>query len=123
MPQRRRRILFLSISAACTLAILVVARDVLLPFIFALFVAYLLTPLVAAMERRRVLGWAAILLTYAVSLGSLYGFFSAITPRMASEVGGLLNELPSMARTLERDWGPRVEGLMRRFGARPAEPV
>ncbi|HEU4404948.1 MAG TPA: AI-2E family transporter [Polyangiaceae bacterium] len=118
---RTRRIVFLSVSAALALALLVVAREVLLPFIFALFVAYLLTPLVASMERRKVPGWVAVLLTYAVSLGALYGFFSTVTPRMATEVGGLLNELPSMARAVERDWGPRLQGLVRRFGDKPVE--
>ncbi|MCU0681042.1 MAG: AI-2E family transporter [Polyangiaceae bacterium] len=121
-PSRYRRVLFLSVSAVFALAVLVVARDVLLPFVFALFVAYLLTPVVAAMERRRMPRWAAIVLSYAVSLGALYGFFSGVTPRLASEIGGLLNDAPAMARALERDWGPRASGLVRRFGARPAEP-
>ncbi|HEU4539121.1 MAG TPA: AI-2E family transporter, partial [Polyangiaceae bacterium] len=121
-PARSRRVLFLSVSAVCALAVLVASREVLLPFVFALFVAYLLTPVVATMERRRLPRWAAIVLSYAVSLGALYAFFSGVTPRLASEVGGLLNDAPALARALERDWGPRVGGLVRRFGARPAEP-
>ncbi len=120
-PSRLRRALFLAISAACALATLVVAREVLLPFVFALFVAYLLTPVVTAMERRRLPRWAAVLLSYAVSLGALYGFFSGVTPRLAIEVGGLLNDLPSIGRALERDWGPRVGGFVRRFDARHDE--
>jgi predicted PurR-regulated permease PerM len=56
-PGTRRRTLFLVVSAALFVAVVIAAREVMLPFILAIVIAYVLTPLVAAVERRNVC-WA-----------------------------------------------------------------
>ena len=51
---RKRHAIFLGVSAVVVVAVLVFAHSVLLPFVIALVIAYLLTPLVAWVEKRRV---------------------------------------------------------------------
>jgi predicted PurR-regulated permease PerM len=74
----RRHTLFLCGSAAVAIAIIVLAHSVLLPFVLALVIAYVLTPLVAWVETRRVPRAAAIILVYVVVLGTL-GIFIRLT--------------------------------------------
>ena len=52
-PAGWRRSLFLWMSAAVAVAIMIAAREVMLPFILAIVIAYVLTPLVASLERRK----------------------------------------------------------------------
>ena len=44
---RWRRPLFLGTSALVSLSVVIAARDVMLPFVLAILIAYVLTPLVA----------------------------------------------------------------------------
>ena len=69
---KRRHTLFLCGSAAIAIAIIVAAQSVLLPFVLALVIAYVLTPLVALVERKRVPRAAAIILVYVVVLGTQF---------------------------------------------------
>ena len=69
---RARRPLFLAISAAVVLAIAICAHEVLLPFVLATVIAYVLTPLVALAERRGIRRGLAVLLVYGIVLGSPY---------------------------------------------------
>lgn len=121
---------FLSISAAVITAVLVWAREVLLPFILALIIAYVLTPLVARLERVRVPRAAAILLVYAFSIGSIYVGAAATFPRIYAEGEKLMRDAPELVQRLSTDWGPRAElwlgGILRRSGHKeatvPGEP-
>ena len=75
---RRRRRWFLGISALLVAVALFLFRDVLLPFLLGLVVAYVLAPLVNAGERLslgrwRVPRWAAVLLLYTMLLGLMAG--------------------------------------------------
>lgn len=106
--------LFLALWAAAALALLFAAREVLLPFVLALLVAYVLTPVVARLERARAPRWGAILGTYALTLGSIYGFGAAIAPRMGAEVAKLRGEIPARVEQFRRDWAPRLEEQLRR---------
>jgi predicted PurR-regulated permease PerM len=115
----RSRIVFLSVSAGVILAVLVWARGVLLPFILAAIIAYVLTPLVALCERVRMPRAVAILLVYAVTLTGIYHAAAAIAPRIYDETAKLTRDLPALARNLTTKWGPRaeqwVQGLMDRM--------
>lgn len=124
----RGRIVFLAISAAVVLAVLIWAREVLLPFILALIIAYVLTPLVARCERLRVPRVAAILLVYAVSIGSIYLGAAATFPRIYAEGVKLMRDAPALVQRLSTEWGPRAElwmgGILpgHKELASPAEP-
>jgi predicted PurR-regulated permease PerM len=119
----RPRIIFLGLSAAFVVAVLWWANEVLQPFVLALIVAYVLTPLVALCERKKMPRAAAIGVVYAVTLASLYGIVASIAPRLYQETLQLTRESPLLASRLAEKWGPwideSVEGLL---GKKPDVP-
>jgi predicted PurR-regulated permease PerM len=122
----RERIVFLSVSGALVLALLVWAREVLLPFVLALVIAYVLTPLVAMCERIRIPRAAAILVVYTVTLNTLYLAFALMAPRIWSEAQKLLADTPTMTRELTTTWAPRaetwVQGMLDKAHVTPSTP-
>jgi predicted PurR-regulated permease PerM len=121
-PPRWRRPLFLWSSAAIVVAVVVAAREVMLPFILAVVIAYVLTPLVVLLERRRVPRGVAILCVYAVVLGSLGGFLTAIAPRIGGEFRSLRAELPNITVQIRDRWVPAITDRLRTVGMVP-EPT
>ena len=110
-PRTRRRI-FLAISASLALFVLVVAHEVLLPFILAIVVSYVLWPLVAWVERKtRVRRAVAILLVYVLVLGTLGLFVWLAAPRVGAELGGLRRELPVLGARVQGEWTKTRERL------------
>jgi predicted PurR-regulated permease PerM len=114
----RARITFLGISAALIVLLLWWASDVLLPFILAIIVAYVLTPAVTWCERRRVRRGLAIVIVYLATLTFAYLGFATIAPRIYSEAVNLSREAPSMARELAAKWGPPLEKRLNAILAR-----
>ncbi|HVR19788.1 MAG TPA: AI-2E family transporter [Polyangiaceae bacterium] len=96
-------------SAVLVIALLVWAREVLLPFVLALVIAYVLTPLVAACERIRIPRAAAILVVYVVTLNTLYLVLALIAPRIWTEAQKLIADTPAMTREVTTTWAPRAE--------------
>lgn len=123
---RRRHTIFLSATGALVVAVLVLAHSVLLPFVLALVIAYVLEPLVAWVEAKRVPRAAAIILVYVVVLGTLGVFVRFTAPRVGQELASLRRELPSIGHTVRARWVPAVQQKLRDVGfgpeARPAEP-
>jgi predicted PurR-regulated permease PerM len=121
----RTRIVFLAVSFALVATILWWSSDVLLPFILALIIAYVLTPLVALCERARVPRALSIIIVYVVTFGILYFSIAGIAPRLYDETAKLARDAPTLGRDLADKWGPRVEswvqGLFARIEARPDE--
>lgn len=113
------RPLFLFLAAAGAVAIVLAAREVLLPFVLALVIAYVLTPFVAWFERRGMRRSVAILVAYAVVLGTLAGFLWAIAPRIGREFSGLRKELPALSERANNEWAPRIEAKLRSVGLVP----
>jgi predicted PurR-regulated permease PerM len=105
----RRHVIFVSISAAVFVSIVFIAHEILLPFILALIIAYVLTPAVAAFERRRVPRSASILLVYAIVLGSLYFGIAAAAPRLYRETAGLFREGPTILKSASSTIGPKLD--------------
>lgn len=89
--------------------LLICVREVLLPFILALIIAYVLAPLVERVERLRVPRAAAIIIVYAVTLGSIYFSIAAIAPRIYLESAKFLRDAPSLADKLSGQYGPQLE--------------
>ncbi len=118
--RRRQRTWFLVTSAALSVAVLLVAHEVLLPFILALVVAYVLTPLVARVERWRLPRGAAIVLVYVVVLGSMWLSVRAAAPRLGQELRGLRQEFPTMIATARDQWIPQLLDRLRAMGVVPA---
>lgn len=118
LQRSTKRILFLSISAGLAVAIIVVAREVLLPFILALIVAYVLTPAVLRIERLRVPRWAAILVVYALALGTVGGFVALAVPRIVAEGKAFTAEAPRYLKHLREQLLPELDARLRRWSGR-----
>lgn len=114
------RMIFVAVSAVTAVGILLSARAILLPFVLALVVAYVLTPLVSWAEARKVPRGAAILLVYFVVLGTLGGFFRLAVPRVGREIGALRHEWPEIVRTVKTSWVPMLQGELAHAGLTPA---
>ncbi len=119
----RRHVVFLAVSAAVFLAIIVIVHEILLPFILALIIAYVLTPAVAACERLRVPRSASILIVYAIVLGSLYQGIAAAAPRLYRETAGLLREAPAMLRSASNSIGPKFDAWADNIFPSSASPI
>jgi predicted PurR-regulated permease PerM len=106
------------VSSVVVTALLVSVREVLLPFILALIIAYVLAPLVERVERWRVPRAAAILIVYAITLGSIYLSIAAIAPRIYLETAKFMREAPSLADKFSGQYGPQLEQWVEGFRAR-----
>jgi predicted PurR-regulated permease PerM len=105
----RPRVIFLTVSGVVIATLLVTVREVLLPFILALIIAYVLAPLVERVERFRLPRAAAILIVYAVTLGSIYFSIAAIAPRIYLETAKFMRDAPSLAERFSEQYGPQLE--------------
>jgi predicted PurR-regulated permease PerM len=117
--------IFLAVTAAIVVVTIALAHAVLLPFVLALVVAYVLLPLVSWVEGRRVSRGLAIVLVYVVVLGTIGVFVRFTAPRLALELGGVRRELPGVARTVRTEWVPYVQGKLRAMGLaeQPSSPL
>lgn len=88
-------------------------RTVLTPFLFAIVLAYLLYPLVVAVERRGASRVAAILVVYAFCMVVLGLVFWLALPNFLRELEELARRLPSQALQLE-ELGQDAAGFFRR---------
>jgi len=119
-PTARR--VFLAVSAIGAISICIAAQAVMLPFVLALVVAYVLTPAVLRVERRRVPRWAAILLVYAITLGVIGGFVGAIVPRLMAEGKAAAAEWPNFNLKVRNEWLPAIDQRINRWtGQTPSE--
>ncbi|MFO0758150.1 MAG: AI-2E family transporter [Byssovorax sp.] len=118
-PWQRR--VFLALSGGAAVLVILAAHSVLLPFVLALVVAYVLTPSVKRVETFRVPRWAAILLVYALCLGAVGLFVSQIVPRLVAEGRGLAEEWPKLTRDAREQWLPRIDAKLGSWsGQKPA---
>lgn len=137
-PARRRRRLVSSLRRVARLwgflgfviLVVVLARDVILPFVFALLVAHILAPVVRRMAHRpdgslRMPRWVAVIVCYIVFLGVLSGAMVTMLPRFTAELTRMAGELPSLYRSINEEWAPTLAGwIEERFPAasRPRPP-
>jgi len=119
----RPRVVFLAVSSVAIVTLLVCVREVLLPFFLALIIAYVLAPLVERVERFRLPRAAAILIVYAVTLGSIYFSIAGIAPRIATESSKFMRDAPSLADKLSTEYGPKLEGWVEGFRSRSRPKV
>lgn len=118
----RRRIIFLATSALLIAFVAWATREVVLPFILAIIIAYVLTPLVAWCERRGMRRSVSIIVVYLVTFSTLGGSVALIAPRIYQETLGLTRESPEIARRLANQWGPVIEDRIETFLDRAVGP-
>lgn len=95
------------------LLILFLARDVLLPFVFAGLIAYILTPIVHWMVdrpdgTRRMPRGLAIVACYLVFISLVAGFLFLLVPRLSRDVARLGKEAPGLYKRINEEWTPEV---------------
>ena len=101
--------------------ILIVGRSVLLPFVFAALIAYLLAPVVTWMAERkdgttRMPRGLAIVFCYIVFLAAITGFMFLLVPRLSKDIARIGKEAPSVYKRINEEWTPEVaRWLERRF--------
>src|SRR6185503_7313901 len=113
--------------AFCIL-VLFLARHVVLPFIFALLVAYIFAPVVNRMSsgkdgKKRMPRGLAIIICYIVLLAAIGTFMLALLPRIYKDLSRLGKEAPSMYQRINDEWVPQLAGwLEERFPALKPPP-
>jgi predicted PurR-regulated permease PerM len=125
---RSRRRFFLLTFALICVVVLVITRDVLLPFLFAIVLAYVLSPVVDAGERIRIGGkppkrWAVVVVLYLGLIGSIVGIVTFSVPRLATELSRLAREAPRIAAQARREWIPALEARLRETSSRYLGPL
>ena len=102
-------------------------REVVLPFLFAILVAYILAPLVARAGQVRVGArpfprWAAVLILYVFILSGMGWFLAYFVPKLSKDFASVFGEAPKLFAKVNKDWLPRVGGWIDdRFGGEPSE--
>jgi predicted PurR-regulated permease PerM len=95
------------------LLILFLGREVLLPFVFAGLIAYILTPVVHWMVdradgTRRMPRGLAIVACYLVFISLVAGFLFLLVPRLSRDVARLGKEAPGLYKRINEEWTPEV---------------
>jgi predicted PurR-regulated permease PerM len=92
---------------AFIVAVVILFRGVVLPFIFAMLVAYLLAPVIARMQPR--LGRAiSVILVYLAIVGGIAAFFGLLLPAVFQDLAKLRHGLPQAAAKLNDEWLPQA---------------
>jgi predicted PurR-regulated permease PerM len=95
---RTARVLITVLLFALGLGFLYVARQTLIAFLFAIFFAYLISPLVSQLEKVLHGRGRAIAVIYLVMLGLVVVFFVSMGPRIGREAAKLGQSLPALAK-------------------------
>ncbi|HET7500383.1 MAG TPA: AI-2E family transporter [Kofleriaceae bacterium] len=95
------------------LLVLVLGREVLLPFVFAGLIAYILAPVVHWMSdrsdgTRRMPRGLAIVACYLVFISLAAGFLLLLVPRISRDVARLGAEAPGLYRRINEEWTPQT---------------
>jgi predicted PurR-regulated permease PerM len=95
------------------LVVLVWAHAVLLPFIFAALIAYILSPIVRWMTERddgsrRMPRGLAIVICYLVFIAAVVGFMFVLVPRMAKDIQRIGHEAPGLYKKMNEEWTPEI---------------
>ncbi len=119
--RKKQRRYFLALAGALVAALLVASAEILLPFVLGLLVAYLLLPAVLRVEKMRVPRWGAILLVYALTLGTIGGFIALVVPSLISEGRALSRELPKTVQKAQEEYLPIIDARLKQWSGQGAE--
>jgi len=111
------------------LVVVILGRKVLLPFVFAALIAYILAPVVRWMTERkdgtlRMPRGLAIIMCYLLFIGSIVGFGFLLIPRLAKDLSRIGKEAPALYKKIDQEWVPELaRSLEQRFPSLKAKPV
>ena len=130
---RTARIIITVLLFALGLGFLYAARQTLVAFLFAIFFAYLMSPLVAYLERLLHGRGLAIAVIYSLLLGLVVLFFVSTGPRIARESARLGQSLPALSRLSsgqiaeqlgqEHGWNSRLVDVVRDYLASHSDEI
>jgi predicted PurR-regulated permease PerM len=131
---RTARVLITVLLFALGLGFLYVARQTLIAFLFAIFFAYLMSPLVSSLEKVLRGRLRAIAVIYLLLLGLLVLLFVAMGPRIGREGARLVQSLPALAQLssgqiadqLQQQhpgWNSRIVNLLRDYLASHGDEI
>jgi predicted PurR-regulated permease PerM len=111
-PLRRKGVL-LVVAGLALVALLYAFRSILVPFVLALAIAYVFSPVVGWMTRiggrkRPLPRWVAVIVLYTGLLAGLVFFSVAFLPRLADELGVMMKEVPAAFRHVREEWLPAL---------------
>jgi predicted PurR-regulated permease PerM len=122
---RTARVLITVLLFALGLGFLYVARVTLMAFLFAIFFAYLMSPLVSQLEKLLHGRGRAIAVIYLLLLGLIVLFFVSMGPRIARESARLSQSLPALSQLNsgeiaqqlgeQHGWNSRLFDLLRDY--------
>ena len=98
-----------------------IGRAVLLPFVFAFLIAYILAPVVRAMSERkngtrRMPRGLAIVACYIIFIAAVVGFMFLLVPRLSRDVARLGKETPHLIREANETYIPQLaQWIEKRF--------
>lgn len=130
---RTARVLITVLLFALGLGFLYVARQTLVAFLFAIFFAYLMSPLVSYLEKLLRGRGRAIAVIYVLLLGLVVLFFISMGPRIGRESARLGQSLPALSRLSsgqiaeqleqEHGWNSRIVDLLRDYLASHSDEI
>jgi predicted PurR-regulated permease PerM len=107
----------------------ILGRKVLLPFIFAFLIAYVLAPVVHWMSGRkngtlRMPRWLAIIICYIVFLAAVTGFMFLLVPKLSRDFARLGKEAPGLYKRVNEEYVPSTaRWLEQRFPSLVVKPI
>jgi predicted PurR-regulated permease PerM len=110
----------------CVLVVFIF-REVVLPFLFAILVAYILAPIVDRFSRLRVGGKpfpraAAVIILYINIIAGLSLFIGYFVPKLSGDFARLFREAPQLFARVNREWLPKAGAWVdTHFGAEAAQ--
>ena len=134
IDSRTIRVLITASLFALVLAFLYATRQTLIAFLFAIFFAYLMSPLVSNLEKVLKSRGLAIALIYAALLALVVLFFVAMGPKVTREGAKLGESLPALLNQLgsgqfavqfgsQHHWSDLTTGILRRLLAENRDAI
>jgi predicted PurR-regulated permease PerM len=130
---RTARVLITVLLFALGLGFLYVARQTLMAFLFAIFFAYLMSPIVSQLEKFLHGRGRAIAVIYLLLLALVVLFFVSMGPRIGHEGARLIQSLPALAQLSsgqiaeqlgqQHGWNGRVVDLLRDYLASHGDDI
>ncbi len=126
IDSRTARVVFTLLLFAVGLGFLYVARETLMAFLFAIFFAYLIDPLVSHLHRFVKGRGRAIAIIYVLLISLIVVFFFFVGPRVTREASKLSASLPQLLSRVssgeianqigtDRGWSKTTQDLLRKF--------
>src|ERR1700710_158477 len=104
-----------------------VFREVALPFLFAILVAYILAPVVDRFERVKIRGkpfprGLAVIILYINIIAALSIFIGYFVPRLSGDFGRMFREAPQLIARVNKEWVPKAGAWIDQRFTSAAEP-